>query len=329
MPPAPVRRTFGRAAIGAAVLAVALPGFGAAHKIDVGGFRLNLRCEGEGSPVVVFDSGAGDTLATWDWVVPGLKKLTRTCAYDRAGLGKSDRGPAPRTSERIVAELGHLLARAGVRPPYVLVGHSFGGLNVRLYAARHPDQVAGLVLVDGTPEDFPGIEDSLRTPGEREKLRTSRSLAPLAFTEEIESMAASAASVREATLPASLPVTILTASHRGDSPEFRSAWATLQRRMAASFPNGRQVLAERSDHYIQFDEPEKVIEAVREIVNTLRLRRDAPAAYGTTPAGAGMRSTLTIPAVSKSALNRGLTLNPRSSARFNDAFASARRPTIQ
>src|SRR5882672_3624033 len=149
----PLRGAAVAAAVIASVLTPGAPTCAAAHRIDVGGFRLNLRCDGEGSPTVILEAGAGDTLATWEWVLPDVRKLTRVCAYDRAGLGRSDPGPKPRTSERIVAELRELLLRAHVPPPYVLVGHSFGGLNVRLFASRNPGEVSGLVLVDATPED--------------------------------------------------------------------------------------------------------------------------------------------------------------------------------
>ena len=266
-------RPLHRAAAAAAVIAwLVVPGrpAQAARRFDVGGFRLNLRCEGEGSPTVVLDAGAGDTLATWEWVTPGVRKLTRVCTYDRAGLGKSDPGPKPRTSARIVAELHDLLVRAHVLPPYVLVGHSFGGLNVRLFASKFPNEVSGLVLVDATPEDYPAIADTLQSLAEREKMRTSRAIVPPAFTDELEAMAESAASVRDARLASHLPVVILTASHGDDSPVFRSTWLTLQRRMASLFANGRQVIAEHSDHYIQFDEPELVVTAIREIVAEAR-----------------------------------------------------------
>jgi pimeloyl-ACP methyl ester carboxylesterase len=259
-------------AVVVAILTTALPISAGERRFDVGGFRLNLRCEGTGAPVVVLDAGAGDTLSSWDWVVPDLKKTTRVCAYDRAGLGRSDPGPRPRNSERIVTELHELLTRARVPPPYVLVGHSFGGLNVRLYAARHPDRVSGVVLVDATPEDFPAIEESLRTAAEREKLRTMRAAAPQAFADELDGMAESAAAVRAAPFPPQLPVVILSAAHRDDSEAFRSAWAALQRRMAGSFANARQISAERSDHYIQFDEPELIVQAVKEMVAAARAR---------------------------------------------------------
>lgn len=121
--------------------------------VDVGGFRLHLVCEGEGGPAVVLDAGSGDAWLTWFRVQPALAKVTRVCSYDRAGIGYSDPGPRPRSRRRIVEELRTLLDRAGVPPPYVLVGHSFGGLDVRLYAGLHPREVAGLVLLDSSHED--------------------------------------------------------------------------------------------------------------------------------------------------------------------------------
>jgi len=264
------RRALGCATVVCAILVPGLPAAAGARRIDIGGFRLNLRCEGEGSPVVVLDAGAGDTLGTWDWVAPAVRKLTRVCAYDRAGLGRSDRGPSPRNSERIVTELRQLLARARIPPPYVLVGHSFGGLNVRLYAARNPLDVAGLVLVDATPEDYPQMAESLYSENEREKLRTARAVAPLAYGDELDAIAESAALVRGATMPPDIPVTVLTAVHRGDPVAFRTAWSALQRKMAESFPKARQIIAEKSDHYIQFDEPELVVQAIREQVAAAR-----------------------------------------------------------
>lgn len=121
--------------------------------VDVGGFRLHLVCEGEGSPAVILEAGAADAWLTWHEIQPELARLTRVCSYDRAGIGYSDPGPRPRSRHRAVEELRILLARAGVPPPYVLVGHSFGGLNARLYALLHPDEIAGLVLVESSHED--------------------------------------------------------------------------------------------------------------------------------------------------------------------------------
>ena len=119
---------------------------------NVGEHMLHLFCVGEGRPTVVFDTGLGLSLQTWRRVQPQIGELTRACSYDRAGYGWSDAGPEPRTSARIVSELSMLLENADVSSPYILVGHSFGGLNVRLFARSFPERVAGLVLVDGSHE---------------------------------------------------------------------------------------------------------------------------------------------------------------------------------
>ena len=260
----------------AAVLAALLASGPAAafeKKVDVGGFKLNLRCVGQGSPVVVLDSGAGDTLATWDWVVPDVKRFARVCAYDRAGLGKSAPGPKPRTSERMAEELHNLLRRAGVLPPYVLVGHSLGGLNVRTYAVRHPDDLAGLVLVDATPEDFPEVEAKILTPAEREKTRTAIANAPGALKDELDAIPLSVAAFKAAPAGRTVPTIIISAVHPDDSPKFRKAWSDLQGRLAAAYPHGERVVAEKSGHYVPFDEPELVVEAIRRVVEEARAAR--------------------------------------------------------
>src|SRR5918993_5313980 len=120
--------------------------------VDVGGYRLHLACQGEGSPTVVMEAAIGETGLLWSLVQPGVAQRSRGCVYDRAGLGWSDPSPRPRTAALMVEELQALLATAEIPGPYVLVGHSFGGLLVRLYAARYPQEVAGLVLVDAAHE---------------------------------------------------------------------------------------------------------------------------------------------------------------------------------
>src|SRR5919107_3161482 len=123
--------------------------------VDVGGYSLHLYCTGEpGAPAVVMDSGLGGTVLDWQLVQPEVAKFARVCTYDRAGMGWSERGAQPRTSQQFVQELHALLTNAGVEGPYVLVGQSLGGVNVQLYASQYPDEVAGMVLVDSTLTDL-------------------------------------------------------------------------------------------------------------------------------------------------------------------------------
>lgn len=116
------------------------------------GRSLNLFCTGSGSPTVIFDAGLGDETSTWGLVQPEISRLTRTCSYDRAGIGFSDPATRPSTSANIVDDLHKLLAKADVRGPYVLVGHSYGGLNMLLFASRYPSDVVGMVSVDPANE---------------------------------------------------------------------------------------------------------------------------------------------------------------------------------
>lgn len=117
------------------------------------GRRLNLYCVGKGAPTVVFVSGLADEMTPWGLVQPMTARQTRACAYDRAGVGFSDPARREGTAAEIAEDLRRLLKAADIPPPYVLVGHSYGGLAVRLYASRHPSEVAGVVLVDSTLED--------------------------------------------------------------------------------------------------------------------------------------------------------------------------------
>src|SRR5256886_12496647 len=171
----PVFGVLARAALGGAYQTVAasvdrasaaMPG----QLIDVGGHRLYLHCTGSGSPSVVLQSGAGESSAYWGWIAPAVARDTRVCVYDRPGRGFSDPAPSPQDGVGIATDLHTLLDRAQVAAPYVLVGHSSGGPYIQIFAARYPDQVAGMVLLDGQSPNvltklpgFPAFLNNYRT----------------------------------------------------------------------------------------------------------------------------------------------------------------------
>ena len=121
--------------------------------VDISGFKLHLNCTGQGSPTVILDTGLGVPAASWALVQREVAKTARVCSYDRAGYGFSDSGPLPRTSKHIAKELHSLLAAAGEQGPFVLAGHSLGGLNVRMFEHLYPSEVAGLILIDSATEE--------------------------------------------------------------------------------------------------------------------------------------------------------------------------------
>jgi pimeloyl-ACP methyl ester carboxylesterase len=165
----------GRVLLGLLALLIGLAGIGATYQtiatandrriypppgqlVDVGGYKLHIDCVGEGSPTVILDHVGAASSAQWGLVQPEIAKTTRVCAYDRAGFGWSDPGPAPRDARQNMQELHTLLTNAHIAPPYVLVGHSYGGNVARLYVADYRDQIAGMVLVDpGNLFDTPSV----------------------------------------------------------------------------------------------------------------------------------------------------------------------------
>ena len=138
--------------------------------IDVGGYRLHLFCSGQGSPAIVLDAALGGSSVSWSLVQPEISRLSRVCSYDRAGFGWSDAGPLPRTAGRIAGELRTLLERAGVDPPFLLVGHSFGGLVALIFARRFLHDTLGLVLVD------PAHAEDWVMPAPKEQLRIDKGI---------------------------------------------------------------------------------------------------------------------------------------------------------
>lgn len=243
---------------------------------DVGGHRLHLRCRGQGTPTLVLDAGSPDSSTSWEPVEDELAELTRTCLYDRAGLGESDPSPGPRTSGQMVAELRALLAAAGVEPPWVGVGHSFGGLNLRLLARLHPEEVAALVLVDPSHEAFVAAARELLTAEQWEWFQELERHLP----EQLD-WTATAAELAAAPPLRDIPLVVLAAGQppQEPPPSFPGSFpgpeiAALGRRLTSAIAEesaqGELVVAEESGHYVHADQPELVVETVRRVVAAVR-----------------------------------------------------------
>jgi pimeloyl-ACP methyl ester carboxylesterase len=224
-------------------------------RVDVGGYRLFIRCTGQGSPPVVLDAGAGGDSTDWAAVQPEVARFTRVCAYDRADRGRSDAGPLPSTSRRMVDDLRALLSRAGVTGPYILVGQSFGGMNMQLYARLHPGEAAGLVLVDAVHEE--GYLDPAVTP------------CPQPACNGVD-LAESARQVRAAPPLAAIPLVVLAHGRPLANPAWEERWPAWQRDLEARSPRGQLVVVAGSGHNIHREQPGAVIAAIREVAEQAR-----------------------------------------------------------
>ena len=237
--------------------------------VDVGGVRLAAVSLGTGAPTVVLDHGLGDWWGTWKPVLPGISAFTRVVAYSRAGCGGSDPPVhVGRTSRDMVRELRVLLAALDARPPYVLVGHSFAGWNVRLFAAEHPSEVAGLVLSSVTYDDAGNLQMHSELPAEErdERLRWHYGGNP----KERANIGASAAQVRAAGPLGPLPVAVLTNYRDPDSidhPELRDAD---QEALGHLTPNTTWEIVHGVGHHIHRDRPDLVVGAVRSVIHRIQ-----------------------------------------------------------
>ena len=167
--------------------------------VDIGGYKLHIDMKGKGSPAVVMIAGSQAFSFDWSLVMPGISGITQVCTYDRPALAWSDPGPMPRTFDQDIYELHTLLQKSGVKPPYILVGHSLGGIIARLFEKKYPTEVKGLVLVDATSEDavlfMNGKIQRLRTfsqnrtiPPVKTKPDTSTKIPPMKDMEEMWKM---------------------------------------------------------------------------------------------------------------------------------------------
>lgn len=246
----------------------------APQSIEVQGHHLSIQCMGEGSPVVVLESGLGVYSGTWYKVFPDVARFTRVCRYDRFGLGTSDPIAGPRTSARMVAELHELLEKAQITAPYILVGHSLGGLNIHLFASSYPEEVAGLVFLDAIHPELDTRIEEILSPAQAQQRREELEMNPEGI--KFADILASEDQVRSAGPIPDVPIIVirhgLPFEGGPDWPtgKVEALWEELQADLAALSPQGKVIIAENSHHRIQEDRPDIVAAAIREIFDQVK-----------------------------------------------------------
>jgi pimeloyl-ACP methyl ester carboxylesterase len=237
--------------------------------VDVGGYRLYVSCTGQGSPTVVFDAGLGEDLSTWNQVQPAVAQFTQACAYDRANVAPSDNRPLTIqvSARQLAIELHNLLVNAHLPGPYILVGHSLGGLFTQMFACQYPQEVAGMVLVDCTHPE--------------QATRLSAALGPVFTTEAsqgfpVEDITYDGVLAMQAQVDAArgsfpqVPLIVLvrsryTPSAHWTAAQYMQVWMSLQTDLSRRSSRGRLIVAPNSGHFIQIDRSDLVIAAIHEV----------------------------------------------------------------
>jgi pimeloyl-ACP methyl ester carboxylesterase len=234
--------------------------------IDVGGYKLAIRCQGQAAPTVIYENGAFPVTDPFaDEIMADVARDHRVCSYDRAGVGKSEVGPNPRDGKQIALELDQLLTNAGETGPFILVSWSVGGLYTPLYAIAHPENVAGYVFID------PRVSAYQLQVGSDPRLTTAAADLPPAYGEELRAWDESAEEVRDGgplpdrpliVLTAGSPAAIADANTREGGYEL---WRSSHDDLAASVSDGRNIMVENADHTIWEANPDAVLHAINTV----------------------------------------------------------------
>lgn len=234
----------------------------------VNGHRLFGLLAGEGDVTVVLDSGLGGTCADWSKVQPQVAKFSQVFSYNRAGLGTSEPAPIPRTCPDIIDDLRSLLLSANLNPPYILVAHSWSGINARWFASQYPDEVIGMVLVDAVHEGkYEQFEKILSEDKAKRMWAFVRD--PLKNDKGIDRVS-SIAQVRSVQIQFDFPLVIVTRAT--DSDELNRIETGLQSEFLKLSHQSKQCFSSYADHDIQNTEPELVIDAIRQVVESVKAK---------------------------------------------------------
>lgn len=230
--------------------------------------RLYVNCCGKGEPTVVFESGLGCTHLDWEAVQNQISKNTRTFSYDRAGLGNSDKGDLPRSSLDQVHQLHTALNKAKVKAPYIIVAHSIGGYNARLFAGTYPKEVSGVIFVDCSHENQ--FEDRVKRSSSKEiEIVKSQFIDAEQTFDELLISGKQVKEIREKDALRNIPIIILTADHKGEESAAitQETWLNYQNDLVSLSDFSKHIIVEDCSHDMQQDKPQVVIDAIKELVN--------------------------------------------------------------
>jgi pimeloyl-ACP methyl ester carboxylesterase len=236
----------------------------------IDGQVLAYTLSGKGQPSIVLINGAGGPLLGWFKLYPEIERLGTVMAYDRPGVGDSPRAARPQTGRRVVEQLRALLKAADLQPPYVLVGHSFGGLFANLFARLHSEEVAGVVFLEATAPDDVGSMKQYETPIQRTLSKFISALSKPDPNGEVEHEKETVEEIRAA--PPFPPVPVITLSGAKTPPRWMMSSQALAQRaqnqnaLAELSPRGERMLARASGHFPQMSEPKLVLGAIRKVV---------------------------------------------------------------
>ena len=223
---------------------------------------------------MILEGGFGAGIASWSIVQNEIAKFAQVVSYDRAGVGQSEPGPLPRSAKQISQELHTALQKAGIKPPYVLVGHSYGGPLVRVFASMYPGEVAGLVLIDPSQEEFEDWTKTHPLPKMKE-IEDQIAKGPQGLRDEYAGVKVTYEQARAAKVPAGIPVILLSAMTTDLPAEAKKMWKDKHEEWVAKVPGAKLIAAEKSGHFIQAQEPQLVVDTIRQVIEQSNRKRSS------------------------------------------------------
>jgi len=244
------------------------------HATLIEGQMFRFAKSGRGSPSIVLLAGAGGQLDSWYKLYPDIEQLGTVFIYDRPGVGASPKPREAQYGETVIAQLRQLLQAAGVEPPFVLVGHSFGALHANLFAREFADEVAGVLFLEATaPDDVTGLKQ-FQAPWQRAFIRLLDRVAPRDAFDEIRHQLETVRDIAEAPAFPPVPVTVVSGGKR--LPRWLMPSALVRERertqlgLAALSPLGERIVAQRSAHFPQMSEPQVVLDALKSLIARIK-----------------------------------------------------------